>query len=149
MSFNDLRRGRVSLPGHVYFITTVTVHRRPFFRDLRSARTVVDGMRQRHAAGDVSSLAWVIMPDHVHWLFQLGEEAELSTVIGRFKGQTAREINRLRGTNGRIWQPAFHDHALRREEDVREIARYIVANPLRAGLVSRLGDYSHWDAIWL
>jgi putative transposase len=29
------------------------------------------------------------------------------------------------------------------------IARYIVANPLRAGLVERLGDYPHWDAVWL
>ncbi|MFV3290267.1 transposase, partial [Pseudomonas sp. NY11955] len=29
------------------------------------------------------------------------------------------------------------------------VARYIVANPIRAGLVSRVGDYPHWDAVWL
>jgi putative transposase len=29
------------------------------------------------------------------------------------------------------------------------VARYIVANPLRAGLVNRVEDYSHWDSIWL
>ncbi|MFV3292807.1 transposase, partial [Pseudomonas sp. NY11955] len=29
------------------------------------------------------------------------------------------------------------------------VARYIIANPIRAGLVSRVGDYSHWDAVWL
>jgi hypothetical protein len=29
------------------------------------------------------------------------------------------------------------------------LARYIVANPLRAGLVEHLGDYPHWDAVWL
>jgi len=29
------------------------------------------------------------------------------------------------------------------------MARYIVMNPKRAGLVERVGDYPHWDAIWL
>jgi hypothetical protein len=29
------------------------------------------------------------------------------------------------------------------------IARYIVGNPLQAGLVDRIGDYPHWDAVWL
>jgi len=48
-----------------------------------------------------------------------------------------------------VWQPGFHDHALRKEEDVRAVARYVVANPLRAGLVQRIGDYPHWNAIWL
>jgi hypothetical protein len=38
---------------------------------------------------------------------------------------------------------------LRREEDVLSVARYIVVNPLRAGLVARVGDYPLWDAVWL
>jgi hypothetical protein len=29
------------------------------------------------------------------------------------------------------------------------VARYIVANPLRAGLVSRVGHYPFWNAVWL
>jgi hypothetical protein len=29
------------------------------------------------------------------------------------------------------------------------LARYVVANPVRAGLVQRVGQYPHWDAIWL
>ena len=42
-----------------------------------------------------------------------------------------------------------HDRALRRDEDLLAVARYIVANPLRAGLVRRVGDYPLWDAVWL
>jgi putative transposase len=38
---------------------------------------------------------------------------------------------------------------LRDEDDVKDWARYIVANPVRAGLVKRVGDYPHWDAVWL
>jgi putative transposase len=38
---------------------------------------------------------------------------------------------------------------LRNEESVIDAARYIIANPLRAGLVKRVGDYPLWDAVWL
>ena len=40
-------------------------------------------------------------------------------------------------------------HAVRREEDIRALARYIVAKPLRAGLVEWTGDYRLSDAVWL
>lgn len=49
----------------------------------------------------------------------------------------------------RIWQRGFHDHALRDDEDLRDIARYIIANPLRSGIAKNIGEYPHWDAIWL
>ena len=65
------------------------------------------------------------------------------------KGRSSRLINKHLGKEGALWQAAFHDHALREEEDLREISRYIVANPLRAGLVGSLADYPHWDAVWL
>lgn len=53
------------------------------------------------------------------------------------------------GRNGPVWQRTYHDHALRREEDLRAAARYVVANPLRAGLAEGIGDYPFWDAAWL
>ncbi|BAU72594.1 Transposase [Metapseudomonas furukawaii] len=58
-------------------------------------------------------------------------------------------MNALRNRSGRLWQKGFHDHALRSDEDVKTVARYVVANPLRAGLVERLADYPFWNAIWL
>ena len=42
----------------------------------------------------------------------------------------------------------YYDHALRKEENVQNIARYIVANPLRADLVKNVGDYPYWYAKW-
>jgi len=32
---------------------------------------------------------------------------------------------------------------------LRRVARYVVANPMRAGLVKQIGDYPLWDAIWV
>ncbi|MNN82247.1 hypothetical protein D3C81_1991650 [compost metagenome] len=53
------------------------------------------------------------------------------------------------GRKGSLWQQGYHDRALRRDEDLVKLARYVVANPLRAGLVEKLGDYPLWDAIWV
>jgi len=139
----DLRKGRVSLPGHVYLVTTVTWRRIPRFLDLRAARTVIHCLRNSDTAGRSRTLTYVLMPDHLHWLFQLGEECHLSQVVGGVKSVSAH------GMGTRIWQPGFHDHAVRKDEDLRAMARYIVANPIRAGLVDRIGDYPHWDACWL
>jgi REP element-mobilizing transposase RayT len=89
------------------------------------------------------------MPDHLHWLFTLGERHSLSQAIGQTKRYSAQRINQMRGNKGQaVWQDGFHDYAIRREEDLREVARYIIANPVRAGLVARVGDYPLWDACW-
>ena len=106
-------------------------------------------MKQLHDSQAVYSLAWVVMPDHIHWLFQLGAVGSLSEVVKIFKARTAIQANSYLGKSGAFWQKSFFDHALREEEDVRGIARYIVANPLRAGLVQHIGEYPHWDAIWM
>jgi REP element-mobilizing transposase RayT len=70
-------------------------------------------------------------------------------LIGVFKGRTSKALNDRIDRKGKLWQPAFFDHALRKEENIQQVARYIVANPLRAGLVENIEDYPHWDAIWL
>jgi REP element-mobilizing transposase RayT len=150
MSYDDLRKGRYSEGQRVYFITTVLAEReRRYFADYFCARNVVAEMRALHDDEVVSSLAWVVMPDHVHWLFQLGEEAVLSAAIKRFKARSARRVNQHLGRQGVLWQKSFYDHALRKDEDMQGVARYIAANPLRGRLVEHIGDYPLWDAVWL
>ena len=147
MAYNNLLKERVSIPHQVYFLTTVTADRVPYFSDFFIGRLVVHEMRILHDCNAVNSCAWVLMPDHLHWLFELGEEYDLGNVVKHLKGRSARAINRILGRNGAIWQREYYEHALRRDEDIQETARYIIANPLRAKLVERLGDYPLWDAI--
>lgn len=149
MPYNELRKGRHSETGRAYFVTMVLADRVPYFADFACARLAILQMRALHDDGTVYSLAWVVMPDHVHWLLQLGASVTLSDAVKRFKAHTAHAVNQYLQRSGALWQKAFYDHTLREEEDVREIARYIVANPLRAGLVEHIDDYPHWDAIWL
>ena len=144
----DLRTGRWSETGRIYLITTVTDKRQPVFRDLWCARSLIHELREADALEWSSTWAFVVMPDHLHWLVALGR-ADLSRLVLRVKSRSAIEINRLLGGSGRVWQKGFHDHALRQEEELRDVARYVVANPVRAGLVRSVRDYPHWDARWV
>ena len=147
MSYNDLRKGRFSEPGREYFFTAVVHGRRPVFLDFHAARCVVRTLRSLEGERDAEWLAWVVMPDHFHALLRLGH-VPLCVVMAPLKGWSARRVNRLRGSAGRLWQPGYSG-ALRRDEDRRAVARYLVANPLRAGLVRHIGEYPHWNSIWL
>ncbi|OAI84626.1 REP-associated tyrosine transposase [Pseudomonas putida] len=145
---NRLRRGRVSIPGQLYLLTTTVDGREPVFSDFAVARLMVEQLRHAERTGMVRSLAWVVMPDHLHWLIEL-DQVSLTTLMRRVKCRSTCLIKKAYGRQGRLWQQGFHDRALRREDDVVAVARYIVANAVRAGLVSKAGDYPHWDAIWL
>jgi REP element-mobilizing transposase RayT len=84
------------------------------------------------------------------WLDRLGDGESLSAMICRLKANAARCVRReIGGHMDAVWARGFHDRALRREEDVLHAARYVVMNPIRAGLVKRMGDYPYWNAIWL
>lgn len=144
----DLRKGRVSLPNQAYVLTCVTLDRSSIFIEAGAAATLAREIHMIGNSGPVQSLAWVVMPDHLHWLVQL-KTGSLSQVMQSLKSRSAITTNRLRGDHGPIWQKGYHDRAVRSEEDLRNVARNIVANPLRAGLVKRLGDYPFWDAAWL
>ena len=143
-----LRTGRVSETGRIYLLTAVVKDREPTFSNFHSARLLINELRRTQSDGLVKSLAWVVMPDHFHWLIEL-QDASLATVMRRTKSCSARVINAACKRNNHFWQKGYHDRAIRYDEDLASVARYVVANPLRAGLVQRLGDYPHWDAIWL
>ncbi|MBT2298780.1 REP-associated tyrosine transposase [Pseudomonas fluorescens] len=143
-----LRKGRVSESGRIYLLTAVTYQRLPVFSDWRLGRLLVDQLRSAEEASMVTSLAWVVMPDHLHWLAQL-HRGSLAELMGRIKSRSSRAVNLACGGQGRLWQRGYYDRALRKDEDLKDAARYIVNNPLRAGLARRVGDYPLWDAIWV
>ena len=144
----SLRLGRVSIPGQVYLLTTTTHRRRRLFAEPACARTACRVIHSASTWGDAHLLAWVLMPDHWHGLVELGNEP-LAQGMNRFKANVTRALHSTWGVRGPIWGRSFHDHALRADEDVLHAARYVVANPMRTGLVKHVLDYPYWNAIWL
>lgn len=138
----DLRKGRYSELGRAYHVTATTLGRRPVFADFYSARVLIQCLRASDSQRRSETLAFVAMPDHLHWLFVL-RQGSLAEVVGAVKSVSAHRLG------GRIWQTGYYDHALREDEDVRRVARYLISNPVRAGLVDRVRDYPHWYAVWV
>jgi REP element-mobilizing transposase RayT len=128
MSYDALRRGRYSQHYQSYFITTVTRERHPVFEDLSSARLLIGELRRLHEVGSVRSLAWVVMPDHLHWLIQLNDCWPLSRVMKTLKARSALAINRSRCQKGSLWQRAYYDRAIRKEDDLQEVDEDICIN---------------------
>ncbi len=148
LGYESLRTGRRSLGGQLYLLTTVTWQRRPYFANTRMAQTAMETFAESTFWLPNQCLCWVLMPDHWHGLICLDDGQDLSRAAQHFKGASARQINARLGRCGRVWAKGFHDHALRRDEAIAQVARYILANPLRAGLVTNLHEYPYLDQRW-
>ena len=80
---------------------------------------------------------FLLMPDHLHALLSFPPSTKpIRSIISKWKEWTAKDV-------GIRWQDDFFEHRLRREESRRQKADYILANPIRAGLVSCPEDWPH------
>ena len=91
--------------------------------------------------------AAVVMPDHLHFVAGLKGDS-LAKIMQSFKGYTAREINKVLKKKGPFWQPQYHDHAIRKDEDLIEVVLYTLQNSVRAGLVKDFRDFPFWYCRW-
>jgi REP element-mobilizing transposase RayT len=143
-----LRKNRFSESGRVYLVTTSCRDREPIFSDASLGAIVAEEIRASDQKDRTYTFAFVVMPDHLHWLFELRPRQTLSSVIRRVKGRSSYRVNQARRTSGAIWQTGFHDHAVRAEESLENLGNYLIHNPVRAGLVSSVDDYPLWDMMW-
>lgn len=80
--------------------------------------------------------AWAIMPNHVHAILKPSEGHELDRIVRSWKRFTSREINKVIGKSGRLWQSEPFDHMIRNGDHFLRFSRYVLENPLKAGLTS-------------
>ncbi len=145
----DLRKGRRSQLGQIYLITTRCYSKQLTFLNFKLGQIVVDAIERSDAEGGSKTLAFVVMPDHIHWLLELTGNQSLSGIVGRVKGRVSRQINLIRNAQAPVWQSGFNDRALRRTESIRSVRDYILNNPVRAGLVSHYLEYPLLFTAWL
>ena len=138
-----LRHGRHSRPGQIYLLTTTTNNRHHLFTDTRAAKLIMDSLHWLEQQGRMTLEAAIIMPDHLHFVAQL-HDTSLDQLMRSLKGYTGKELNRLLGNSGQVWQTQYHDHAVRKDEDLRQVILYCLQNPVRCGLVDDFHCYAHW-----
>lgn len=82
------------------------------------------------------------MPDHVHLLvYGTSSQADLRGFMTHFKKLTGYEYSQT--FQRRLWQSGYHDRILRDDESTETVARYILENPVRAGLARQLSEYPY------
>ena len=111
-------------------------------RIVQDALLHFDGERYR-------MIAWVVMPNHVHALFQTLDGWSMNTVVGSWKTFTANAIGRIVRQSGEpapsIWHPEFWDRFIRNDHHFASALAYIHNNPVKAGLVAHPEDWS-WSS---
>ena len=123
-----------------YFITFCTLERRAVFTDIALGRSVVLQFRRTCRQEKFEMLAYCLMPDHAHLLLE-GMDAA-SSLVALIKSAKQSSGQRFAARmKPPLWEEGFHDHVLRPEEDPKRFARYIIENPVRAGLVTSPFDY--------
>jgi REP element-mobilizing transposase RayT len=82
------------------------------------------------------------MPDHIHLLVEgRHAAADFREFVRIFKQRSSFEWKRTHRTA--LWQRSYFEHVLRNDEDTISVARYILENPVRAGLVTQVEDYPY------
>jgi REP element-mobilizing transposase RayT len=91
-------------------------------------------------------LAWIVMPNHVHVLFQLINGWSAAATVGSWKKFIARRIRGARNNLGSksttsLWQREYWDRVIRDEHHYNKTIEYIHLNPVKAHLVAKPEDW--------
>ena len=97
-----------------------------------------DGVRYR-------LLSWVIMPNHVHALIETTPGFPLEAVVHSWKSFTAKQVNKILGRSGQVWEEDYFDRYIRDENHLSTVVDYIEQNPVKAGLVDTASDW-RWSS---
>jgi REP-associated tyrosine transposase len=125
---------------HRYSLTFCTDRRRRLFTRLAAVTLVLSQIVRAAAQEQFAILAYCFMPDHVHLLVEgLTDRSDGLRFIARAKQYSGFHYARIFGK--RLWQRYGYEHVLRSDEVTLQVARYILENPIRAGIVRRVEDY--------
>ncbi len=128
--------------NRVYFITIHAYrHQSPFVRDDLN-QLMLDILLEEQERQKCLVFTYCLMPDHLHFLASPAQDGiSILKFTDQYKGKTTNRSWEL-GWQGKLWQPRYYDHIVRREESLAAIAAYILNNPVRKGLVMHPEDWS-------
>lgn len=117
-------------------------------RAFTSAETVDQALTEflRACARDgFEIVAYCFMPDHVHFLV-CGTRPDSDLVRWITIGKQLSAAAYRRTTGNPLWQEGWFDRVVRDSDDVTAIIRYVIENPIRAGLAEDVRDYPFWGS---
>ena len=133
-------------PGANYFFTLVTYERFPFFKYANHVERLKAAIQKIKKTDPFSLNAFVILPDHLHFLWRLPEDdknfsTRLRLIKRDFSMQIITSLNHRQ--EKRVWQRRFWEHVIRDENDWQKHMDYIHYNPVKHGLVFSPADWKY------
>jgi len=134
-----LRHFDYSTP-HVYHLTWGTLARKPVLSHSVIVMPLVEELEREAKSGEMLLYVYCFMPDHVHVLLSPLGEQDVASFVQAYKSKTTWLYWKT-GNHGRLWQHGFYDRILRQEEDIKQVGKYILENPVRKRLVDDFREY--------
>jgi putative transposase len=135
---------RLQLPGGVYHVTARGNDRRPIFEDDEDCARFLIVLASTVARDRLLCHAYCLMGNHYHLLVQT-PKANLSVAMRHLNGVYTQRFNRRHERCGHVLQGRFGAQLVAGDAYLREVCRYIVLNPVRAGLVTHPGEW-RWSS---
>ena len=135
---------RYYITGGCFFFTVVLAERHTALLT-RRITTLRDAFKEVMQAHPFTIDAIVVLPDHLHCIWQLPEgDSDYSSRWREIKKYVSRRIvaNQANAIK-EVWQPRFWEHRLRDEKDFNLHVDYIHYNPVKHGMVTRPVDWQH------
>lgn len=148
----DYRRAKVK--GATYFFTLATLDRRPIMTEEALRSALRQAIREVKASKPFDVIAWVLLPEHMHAIWQLPEhDADYSARWSAIKRLVTKQcrtlaspqtsLSRQQRREGTLWQRRFWEHLIRDEADLQRHVDYIHYNPVKHGYVACAQDWPY------
>jgi len=136
---------RVVVPGVPHHVTQRGARRMQVFFDASDFDLYRDLLGEQADRLGVAIWAYCLMPNHVHLVAVPTEATSLARALSEAHRRYAFLLNKRHGWRGHLWQERFWSFPLD-EGHLRSAARYVLLNPVRAGLVDHAADWPHSSA---
>ena len=146
---------RANIPGATYFFTVVTYRRQALLTDPRCRESLHNAINKVRLEMPFDIVAWVLMPDHLHTVWQLPQnDKDFSLRWSLIKQQVTRDCaawlprqnlsaSRDKRGEGSLWQRRFWEHLIRDEKDFSRHLDYLHFNPVKHGYVANVADWPY------
>jgi putative transposase len=133
---------------HRYFITIRSYGFKYHFVNGEVVAKLIEILKSTAMQEGFSVWAYCFMPDHVHLLIEgKNINANMKDFVALFKQTSGYWFKGIHGV--RLWGVNYYEHVLRNDEATRAVARYIIQNPVRKGLVDDFGSYPYSGSLEL
>jgi len=109
----------------------------------RNAGLLIDVLRSLVAERKFKLHDFVIMPDHVHLLIEVGGDMTIEKAMQLIKGRFSHRLSHQFGYKGEVWQRGFTEVQVLNKQTFEVQRAYIAENPIKAGLAAFPEEYPY------